>query len=320
MRIILDSLIDNEKYPLVDSRMSDSNIGAWKNRNIKDHLYIVYAIINSVIHGNEEPVDIQLYDVEKCYDTLWLEDCTLDLYEILPAQARDDKLALIYKMNIDNYVAVNTAVGQTERVNIKKIVMQGGKWGPLKCSNSMDRIGKKAVEKDKNLYTYKDKVKIMPLAMVDDLLAVAKCGEDSRNVNITINAEIEMKKLRFHIPDEEGKSKCHVMHIGKDTMECQKLEVHGSPMEVVDSDTYLGDIIASNGKNTLNIENRVAKGLGIVSQIMDLLKNTSFGIHYFEIAALLRESMFVNGLLTNCEVWHGLTEGEVTKLEEVDDY
>ena len=46
--------------------MSDSNIGARKNRNIRDHLYlyIVYAIINSVIHGNEEPVDIQIYGVE----------------------------------------------------------------------------------------------------------------------------------------------------------------------------------------------------------------------------------------------------------------
>ena len=35
----------------------------------------------------------------------------LDLYETLPAQARDDKLALIYKMNIDNYVAVNSEHG-----------------------------------------------------------------------------------------------------------------------------------------------------------------------------------------------------------------
>ena len=95
MRMILDSLIYNEKYPLVDSRMSDSNIGARKNRNIRDHLYIVYTIINSVIHGNEEPVDIQIYDVEKCFDALWLEDCMLDLYKTLPAQARDDKLALL---------------------------------------------------------------------------------------------------------------------------------------------------------------------------------------------------------------------------------
>ena len=87
MRMILDSLIYNEKYPLVDSRMSDSNIGARKNRNIRDHLYIVYAIINSVIHGNEEPVDIQIYNVENCFNALWLEDCMLDLYETLPAQA-----------------------------------------------------------------------------------------------------------------------------------------------------------------------------------------------------------------------------------------
>ena len=77
---------------------------------------------------------------------------------------------------MENYVAVNTAVGQTERENIKEIVMQGGKWGPLKCSNTMDKIGKKRVERSENLYTYKGRVKVMPLAMVDDLLVMTKCG------------------------------------------------------------------------------------------------------------------------------------------------
>ena len=51
---------------------------------------------------------------------------------------------------------------------------------------------------------------------------------------------------------------------------------------------------------------------------MDLLKSVSFGKHYFEIACTLRESMLVNGLLTNCEVWHDLKDTEVNKLEEVD--
>ena len=51
---------------------------------------------------------------------------------------------------------------------------------------------------------------------------------------------------------------------------------------------------------------------------MDILKSVSFGFHYFEIAATLREAMLVNGLLTNSEVWYGLTGAEVTKLEEVD--
>ena len=134
---------------------------------------------------------------------------------------------------------------------------------------------------------------------------MAKCGEDSRDVNIYVNTEIEMKKLRFHVPDIEGKSKCHTLHIGKKQMDCQELKVHGCPMEKVESDTYLGDILSSNGKNTTNIENIVGKSV-------------TFGKHYFEIARTLRESMLVNGLLTNCEVWHNLKEADVKKLEEVD--
>ena len=82
--------------------------------------------------------------------------------------------------------------------------------------------------------------------------------------------------------------------------------------------SYLGDIIPRDGKNKLNIESRVAKGLGIVSQIMDTLKSTSFGEHYFEMAVALRESMLVNGILTNCDVWYGLTDTDVGHLEEVD--
>ena len=51
---------------------------------------------------------------------------------------------------------------------------------------------------------------------------------------------------------------------------------------------------------------------------MSVLKSVSFGVHYFEIAATLREAMLVNGLLTNSEVWYGLSGKEVKKLEEVD--
>ena len=204
-------------------------------------------------------MDIQIYDVEKCFDALWLEDAMLDLYETLPDDARDEKLSLVYHMNKNNYVAVNTALGLTDRVNLTNIVMHGGKWGPFKCSNTIDKVGKKCVKAGKHLYTYKGRVNIMPLGMVDDLLVVAKCGAESKDVNTFINAEIEMKKLRFHIPDSEGKSKCHKIHIGKRKMDCLGLKVHGCLMEEVKSDTYLGDILASDAKNSLNIENRGLK-------------------------------------------------------------
>ena len=196
--------------------------------------------------------------------------------------------------------------------------MQGGKWGPLKCSITMDKIGKECSETGKHLYTYKGIVKVMPLAMIDDILGIANCGEKSLDLNTMINSKIEMKKLRFHTPDEKGRTKCHVIHVGKHSKKCPTLKVHGCPVEEVLSDTYLGDIISSDGNNKLNIESRVAKGLGIVSQVIDILKCVSFGAHYFEIAATLRNSILVSGMLTNCEVWYGLTRNDVTMLEEVD--
>ena len=63
--MILDSLIYQEKYPLVDENMSDSNTGARKDKNIRNHLFIVYGVINSVLNGKEECMDIQIYDAEK---------------------------------------------------------------------------------------------------------------------------------------------------------------------------------------------------------------------------------------------------------------
>ena len=67
-------------------------------------------------------------------------------------------------------------------------------------------------------------------------------------------------------------------------------------------------IVADDGKNKSNIE---GKGLGIVSHILDILKSVSSGIHYFEIAVNLIESILINGMLTKSEVWYGLTETEV---------
>ena len=51
---------------------------------------------------------------------------------------------------------------------------------------------------------------------------------------------------------------------------------------------------------------------------MDMLKTVSFGVHYFEMAVTYRESMLVNGMLTYCESWYGLTQTEVDQLEDVD--
>ena len=179
-------------------------------------------------------------------------------------------------------------------------------------------IGKKIQNRGLKTYKYRNVVDILPLAMIDDINAISVCGIESVELNTYINTQIELKKLRFHVPDNNGKSKCHKLHIGKGTNTCPQLKVHGSVMEAVQEDMYLGDIISSDGKNKKNVEKRISKGLGIITQIMNLLEIISFGSHYIEIALLLRESMFINGILFNAEVWYGLTSTEIGEFEKLD--
>ena len=126
MKKILDKLIFFDKFDDIESHMSDSNIGARKDRNVKNHLFMIYGIINSVIKGKEACIDLQIYDLVKAFDALWLEECMNDVFDSLSEENRDEKIALLYESNKKNLVAVNTAVGLTERINIPNIVQQGG--------------------------------------------------------------------------------------------------------------------------------------------------------------------------------------------------
>ena len=319
LRKIIDRILYNDMVKDIDTNMSDSNIGGRKNKNIKNHLFIIYGIINAVVKGEAKPIDIQIYDIKKAFDALWLEESLNDLADTIPKDKQNDKLALLYEANRRNLVAINTPVGQTERINIPHIVCQGGTWGSLMCSNSIDKIGKKCHETGEHLYIYKNRVRILPLGMVDDLLSVSECGHKAVALNTFITTQGELKKLSFHVPDIiTKKSKCHKLHVGKKSFTCPELKVHGHTMESVFMDKYLGDILSSDGTNDATLRDRKGKAIGCMNNIMSILDTISFGHHYFSILITLRESMFINCILTNSEVWFGLKESDLKELEDID--
>ena len=122
-------MIYSETYDSINDSMSDSNIGARKGKNVRDHLFILYAVINSVVRGDSKCIDIQVYDIQKAFDALWLNDTFNDLFDSLPQNKRDNSISLLYKTNLTNMVAVKTPVGLTKRVNMPEIIQQGGSGG-----------------------------------------------------------------------------------------------------------------------------------------------------------------------------------------------
>ena len=70
----MDKLIYLDKYEDIDKNMSESNIGGRKSRNIRNHLFILNGILNSVRQRESKPVDLQLYDIKQCFDSMWVSE------------------------------------------------------------------------------------------------------------------------------------------------------------------------------------------------------------------------------------------------------
>ena len=288
-----------------------------------------------VLNSKSKSIDIQILNYKQCFDAMWLQETLNDMFE---AGVTDNNLAVLYEANKKVKVAVKTPHGLTDREAINEIILQGDVFGPIECSVQVDTFGKECLTEDKFLYSYKGEVKVPALAMVDDLLIVSECGYKASMVNSFINTKTNLKKLQF------GTNKCHKMHVGKQKIEeiCPDLFVDGwkvkevtevetgkatledehdglVKMEEVKEDKYLGDVISQDGKNMKNILARKDKAVGVVTQIMSILEEICFGMYYFEVAVILRNSLLISSLLSNSESWYNLKNEEIVILEKVDE-
>ena len=330
-RSILMKIIYNEEYETIDSHMSDSNIGARKEKNIRNHIFILNGIINEVNNNKNRAIDVVILDYKQCFDGMWLQDSLNDLYD---AGVKDRNLAIIYEANRKNKVAVKTPNDITDRIEIENLVMQGETLAPLECSVSVDSFGKECQEEEKYLFYYRDSIGIPSLAMIDDLVCISDCGLESVKLNAFINAKSNSKKFQF------GTEKCHKLHFGRknlcpdlylDTWKIQEsLEVNTgkkvyndkadveSKIKTSEEEKYLGDVITNDGKNTKNIAARRARGIGIVDKIFTYLDEVFLGPFYYQAALMFRTSLLFSSILLNSESWYNITESDLQQLESVD--
>ena len=81
IKSILMKVVWSEVYDTLDKNMSDSNVGGRKDKNIRNHVFIINGIINDVINGKAEPIDIEIIDYRQCFDSMWLSESINDLFE-----------------------------------------------------------------------------------------------------------------------------------------------------------------------------------------------------------------------------------------------
>ena len=227
------------------------------------------------------------------------------------AGCRDDKLSLLHIENRTAQAVIKNPSGKSNPVTMNNLIMQGGVMGSIYCTNTMDKLGKIVYKDKKLLYNYKGTA-VPCLQMVDNILTITKCDSTAITMNTTVNTFIETKKLKL------SHKKCSVIHVRKKCGECPQLKVHGKPMHKAESLMYLGETVHESGKNKYNLLERRAKAYAIFAEIRAILEDIPLGKYRIQIGLQLREAMFVNGVLFNSEVWHGLNSTDITMLSIVD--
>ncbi len=307
VRNLLDRLICFEEQDNISANIGDFQVGNQKRKNIRDHTLIIHAVVNEAKAKNIK-IDLIFTDIKQCFDSVWLDEATNDLYN---SGITSRNLNLLYEGNRKTRMCVETSFGKSERSELQKVVMQGSVPGGLICSNQISKLCNK-LYREGDVYMYQNRLPIPPLAMVDDVAYVNLCNStEALSGNIKTDTFIQRKKLEGQV----GDGKCQWVHSGDG--ECRSAYcANGDEMTQAESYKYLGDHV-SDGWDIL-YDKRCEKAQAYSATCQAMCSEISLGYHTFHIAKLLHQPIFLNGSLVNMETWPNCSNKRIEKFERIE--
>ena len=93
LRTIFMKILHERVYETVASSMTDSQIGAQKEKSVRNHLFVLNSVISDVLSSvKKNPIDLNVMDYRQMFDCEELQICLNALYE---AGVKYDIFALI---------------------------------------------------------------------------------------------------------------------------------------------------------------------------------------------------------------------------------
>ena len=136
MSLIFEKLIRNRITPTLKQHMTSFHTGGVKGKGVVDSLFLLRSTIDHCRYRGGE-LWLTFYDIEKCFDSLWLEDCVNSLYE---SGVKDDILDLIYRLNQRAEIVVRTPFGERDPLVVNNLARQSTVLGPILNNCSLDQI------------------------------------------------------------------------------------------------------------------------------------------------------------------------------------
>ena len=275
-------------------------------RSTIDNIFTILSIIERNNYLNKT-THLTFADVQKCFDSLWLDDGIKDLW-LCGVDVRD--AIMIRNMNKTAQITVDTPVGTTEEFVVKNIVKQGTVYASDICGASMACINNMGY----GIRTmYGPDLQIGALAFVDDVVS-AGTTTVSNNTIQACNMMEEKKLITFNT--DSGKSA--VMKIGKKRYNKSiTSQVKRGEFERVNKYKLLGAWVDDKAKYMINIKENQKRIKFMINSTRGFANENNMGELATEGRIHLIETAIIQAILHGSEGFPSYTQEEEAELEKL---
>ncbi len=233
-------------------------------------------------------------DAEKCFDKLWLQDCLIDIKE---AGLREREVQMIYELNKQANIKVQTPAGVTKEIEVDEIVKQGTIFGPMLCCVNSANINNM---KEKAVTYITPELEIQALTYVDDIMAagskevIEKVGKNLRNME---------KEKKYTFNNANGKSHFMIIKSGKEKEKEPNISVEKGKITRTKEYKYLGNWLTENGTIERQLQEIKTKTIGMLAEVKRIGDESKTGILSTTIQLMLFEKTVIPVMLFNLETW-----------------
>ena len=286
--------------------ISSFQFGARHNRGPPDSLFILRSLIDHAMYLRS-PLFLTLYDYSTCFDSLWLEDTMLAMWDL---GVNDELFPLIFKLNEACSITIRTPYGITPSFSCPRIVKQGCVLSTSLCGSSTGQLCNELDQLECGASVLDAHVKTV--LFVDDTATANTDVDGTIRSHKQVLSFKRRKRLELNIP------KCVVLPFNiKKNDPLPFLQINNEDVNISHSTKHLGDIISTTGSNNLLINDRTKKGKGIIISALSICNDITLGHFYIKAVLFVYKPIFLSTVLFNSQAWSNITTTQLLQLQTV---
>ena len=274
----------------VDRSGSEYACGGRKNRSGTDALLIL-KLVQDYSKWTNKQIIFKFLDVEKFFDTMNFKKAMIEAY-LCGVTGRHWQC---YKTINEKKLCIPCIPsGKCTPIKMSNVFAQGSCDAVLMAWPLMDSDSKRESDLFSNDCCIEG-VLLNRLSFIDDLCEITKCGDDTKERNLSNEVFEKKTRMKFKI------SKCKVMPRKKENM---VVILNYEEMEVVGEYVYLGTIVSNNGERTAEMKKRMKDSNSVANEIVQICKETELSIIRLRYVKLLVNACLDSQVKYGCALWN----------------